>query len=180
MFMSIFYFFLLVGWMDPFSPAARHGERPRAKGAHVGRVQIFKNVSQRSPLMTCNTFSDFEKKVNFGKIRRKFHQFAQNWKFSKIWSRWNLAGFGKHFFLHLANFGKLWQTIFVWRALERSALCKSRRELSNDYLVGNSASIQPRTRPAKFSRSPCTAANVPVSWSKYGKMSGSIKRVINY
>ena len=37
-----------------------------------------------------------------------------------------------------------------------SALCRSRRELSNEYFCANLASIQPRTILLKFARSPRT------------------------
>ena len=40
-----------------------------------------------------------------------------------------------------------------FRAVQKSALCRSRRELSNDYLLANLASIQPRTSPVKFAAS---------------------------
>ena len=40
--------------------------------------------------------------------------------------------------------------------MQRSALCRSRRELSNAYLLANLASIQLRTNLVKFARSPCT------------------------
>ena len=42
------------------------------------------------------------------------------------------------------------------RALERSALRRSRREFYNEYLVAKSASIQPRTNLVKFARAACT------------------------
>ena len=45
------------------------------------------------------------------------------------------------------------------KAVQRSALCRSRRELSNEYFtiyLQNVASIQPRTSPEKFARSPRT------------------------
>ena len=43
------------------------------------------------------------------------------------------------------------------RTVQRSAFCRSRRELSNAYLfLQILASIQPRTSPVKFARSPCT------------------------
>ena len=44
--------------------------------------------------------------------------------------------------------------------MQRSALCRSRRELSNAYFVANLASIQPRTSPVKFAR-PSNAAMKP-------------------
>ena len=37
--------------------------------------------------------------------------------------------------------------------MQRSALCRSRRELSNAYLLAKLASIQPRTSPLKFAAS---------------------------
>ena len=40
--------------------------------------------------------------------------------------------------------------------MQRSALCRSWRELSNEYLLANLASIQPRTSLVKFARSPRT------------------------
>ena len=40
--------------------------------------------------------------------------------------------------------------------MQRSALCRSRRELSNVYYLQNLASIQPLTSPFKFARSPRT------------------------
>ena len=48
--------------------------------------------------------------------------------------------------------------------MQRSALCRSRRELSNAYFLANLASIQPRTSPVKFVRSaPTTASSAPAS-----------------
>ena len=38
--------------------------------------------------------------------------------------------------------------------MQRSALCRSRRELSKHIFLQNMASIQPRTSPLKFARSP--------------------------
>ena len=40
--------------------------------------------------------------------------------------------------------------------MQRSALCRSRREVSNDIWLQSSASIQRRTSPVKFARSPRT------------------------
>ena len=51
------------------------------------------------------------------------------------------------------------------RAVQRSALCRSRRELSNAYFLQNLASIQPRTSPLKFAatQGPATAPPGPPS-----------------
>ena len=43
---------------------------------------------------------------------------------------------------------------FDSKTVQRSALCRSRRELSNEYLLANLASIQPRTSPVKFAKAP--------------------------
>ena len=40
--------------------------------------------------------------------------------------------------------------------VQRSALCRSRREFSHEYFLQNLASTQPRTSLVKLARSPCT------------------------
>ena len=67
------------------------------------------------------------------------------------------------FFFKFSKFGKqleLFKAIFKQklsldptRTVQRSALCRSRRELSNEYLLAKLVSIQPRTSPVKSARS---------------------------
>ena len=54
-------------------------------------------------------------------------------------------------------FSEFWRKFWALRTVQRSALCRSRRELfQRIFTCKNLASIQPRTSPAKFARSPCT------------------------
>ena len=60
------------------------------------------------------------------------------------------------------------------KKVRRSALCRSRRELSHEYLLAKFASIQPRMSPLKFARSPCIITDPPGAirlsiWNTYVK-----------
>ena len=60
---------------------------------------------------------------------------------------------------NVAFFGKFLIRNRDWRAVQRSVLCRYRRELSNEYVLfylQKSPSIQPRTSRVKFPRSPRT------------------------
>ena len=72
----------------------------------------------------------------------------QSQKKCKIWrEKWKKSEFNIQ---SRKNVGDFWLKFWDWRTMQRSALCRSRRELSNEYLLAKSASIQPRTSPSKF------------------------------
>ena len=67
------------------------------KRAHIGRVQIFKNVSRRSAVLTADTFSDFPKNVDELSISANSGEFSSS-----------LTKCGHNeFSTMMANFGKL-------------------------------------------------------------------------
>ena len=97
-------------------------------------------------------FTDFRIFGNFLICFRKF-----DWKATHVTLFWNLAQnpeknhqkfaekmqkskeklkkIGNSIIQSRKNVGDFWLKFWVWRTVQRSALCRSRRELSNEYLL---------------------------------------------
>ena len=72
--------------------------------------------------------------LHFGKIPKKMVKFGENSaKLIKIWP--NLRNFGKKQQKIQQSVTKILRLESVPKAVQRSALCRSRRELSNEYLL---------------------------------------------
>ena len=72
---------------------------------------------------------------------------------AEIYTMHSFASLKSHFFDKIENSSNKEKEKCDFRAVQRSASCRSRRELSNAYFHAKFASIQPRTSPVKFARS---------------------------
>ena len=72
-------------------------------------------------------------------IRTTFHQkFSEKMKILTI----KMKKIRNSIFQSRKNVGDFWLKFWDWRTVQRSALCRSRRELSNEYLLAKSDQIK--------------------------------------
>ena len=104
--------------------------------------------------MSLRTPRKFENLVNFDLFRTNCWNSEKSWKIADFgtWcqNRKNSAKFWNKKFKLAKKFDEIWLNFWMLIGAKACKYCRSRQDLSNEYLLAKSASIQPRTSPRKF------------------------------